>query len=200
MDSENTLMAAGIHRALYEQGWSRLGDAAAAALIAYVGGARPFATELQYNLLGDPATGFSGTNGLPASGPCGPPGPVGYDEWLRLNFAAVERGRPLAQPAADPDADGLDNAAEFAAGTDPRDGASRLWISGVSVAASGDVPATVRFDWPSVAARFYAVQIATNLWEGFQPYTNGLPATPPLNVHTCAVDAAGPVYLRVTVE
>lgn len=62
-------------------------------------------------------------------------------------------------PAADPDGDGLPNAHEAAAGTDPRDAASRLTVRTLEFPSAN----LARLRWPSAPAKFYRVQASTDL-------------------------------------
>jgi hypothetical protein len=54
--------------------------------------------------------------------------------------------------------------------------------------------------WQSVTGRTYSVLAATNLMTGFTALTNGLPATPTVNVYTDKVNGAGQKFYRVGVE
>ena len=54
--------------------------------------------------------------------------------------------------------------------------------------------------WQSAAGRVYTLQATTNLLTGFSALTNGLPATPTVNVYTDAVNGAGQKFYRVGVE
>jgi len=78
-----------------------------------------------------------------------------YDQWATRIFGSA--GQPSASPNADPDHDGLNNAGEFAAGTNPLDGSSALRL--VQVAITGN-QATV--SWASVANKQYVLEAATN--------------------------------------
>ncbi len=62
-------------------------------------------------------------------------------------------------PAADPDGDGQPNFAEAAAGTDPRDHASRFAVRALEFPAAG----TARLRWPSAPGKFYRVQASSDL-------------------------------------
>jgi Bacterial TSP3 repeat len=61
-------------------------------------------------------------------------------------------------PSDDSDGDGLTNAQEFAAGTDPQSGASALRVSAIS----GDVP-TIRIDFASVFGKSYQLEYKDDL-------------------------------------
>jgi len=62
-------------------------------------------------------------------------------------------------PAADPDGDGIPNSAEAAAGTDPRDPASRFALRNIECPSAD----RVRLRWPSAPAKVYRVQASTDL-------------------------------------
>ncbi|HEX3798549.1 MAG TPA: matrixin family metalloprotease [Verrucomicrobiae bacterium] len=66
-----------------------------------------------------------------------------------------------AAPAADPDHDGFNNAAEYVAGTNPTDAASFLKLDGVTHAANGNT-----VTWQSVASHRYQLVFSTNLVTG----------------------------------
>ena len=79
-----------------------------------------------------------------------------YEQWATRLFGSSSS--PSAAPGADPDHDGLSNAGEYAAGTNPLDPASVFRLLQVSV--SGN-QATV--NWQSVAAKQYVIESATSI-------------------------------------
>jgi hypothetical protein len=79
-----------------------------------------------------------------------------YDQWATRIFGGT--GVPSASPGADPDHDGLTNAAEYAAGTNPLDASSVLRLLQIAVTAN---QATV--GWQSVASKQYVLESATNI-------------------------------------
>lgn len=79
-----------------------------------------------------------------------------YDQWATRIFG--NSGLPAASPNADPDHDGLNNAAEFAAGTNPLDPSSALRLLGVTVTGS---QATI--GWQSIVSKQYVLESATNV-------------------------------------
>jgi hypothetical protein len=98
----------------------------------------------------------------------------------------------------DVDRDGMDNHGEWVAGTDPTNAFSRLMLfNPVKAAEAGMV---VR--WSSESNRFYTLKLSTNLT--LDPFTailsNRMPATPPVNMHTDAVERSGGVFYRIAVE
>jgi hypothetical protein len=106
---------------------------------------------------------------------------------------------PMAAMAAiegtDTDGDGMSDAREALAGTDPTDLGSTLRVRAM-VSAGG----LVRIEWDSVAGRTYRLEQAPAVSGPFVPVAVGLVATPPVNA--CEVPAAkgGAVFYRVSVE
>ncbi|MGZ5528549.1 MAG: thrombospondin type 3 repeat-containing protein [Limisphaerales bacterium] len=70
--------------------------------------------------------------------------------WLLQNF-----GTTKIEPSADPDNDGMSNAEEYLAGTDPNDKNSSLRITAATFGSDGANPALT---WTSVPSRYYYVQ------------------------------------------
>lgn len=70
-------------------------------------------------------------------------------------------------PFGDPDGDGFTNAFEYRAGTDPRNGASRLDLRAVEVA--GNV---LRLEWSTVPGKKYRIQLRDTLTELFRDVTD----------------------------
>jgi len=116
------------------------------------------------------------------------------DDWELRYFGTTTR---TAGPA-DPDLDGMSNAAEQAAGTDPTDPGSVFTF--LSAATAPDKGALV-LSWRSVAGRTYEVRATPGLPGSFaQVVVTSIPATPPVNVSTVAISAAvGSAYYRVAV-
>lgn len=54
--------------------------------------------------------------------------------------------------------------------------------------------------WQSVTGRVYTLQSATNLMNAFSDLTNGIPATPTVNVYTDTVNGAVQKFYRVKLE
>jgi len=103
-------------------------------------------------------------------------------------------GRTNAAPAADPDADGLDNQDEFITGTDPTNRRSVLGIDTVTVTPTN----TLVLTWPSVSGRTYAIGRATNLLTGsFLPVASNIPATPPVNSAPLTLPAGDGAFFNV---
>jgi hypothetical protein len=85
--------------------------------------------------------------------------PVGdsYDAWAVAHFGSASA--PQAARTADPDGDGFNNAAEFAAGTDPNDASSALRILRLTVQTQ---PPGAVLTWESTAKHNYIVEAATD--------------------------------------
>jgi hypothetical protein len=96
----------------------------------------------------------------------------------------------------DADGDGLSDVDEFRCGTDPTNAYSCLVVSNLVTDAAGAV-----LSWPSVAGRSYTIRKAADLVVGFTSVVaSNLPAQPPMNVYTDAVDPGPAVFYRVTTE
>ncbi len=102
-----------------------------------------------------------------------------------------------ADPADDPDEDGMLNGQEYGAGTHPSNGLS------VFRAISPDYSSVVSgtgfvIRWSSETGQVYAIDRSTNLVGGaFPTLTYDLFATPPVNSHTDYVGGAGPFFYRI---
>lgn len=116
------------------------------------------------------------------------------DAWEIANFGSTNSAAGVA--GADADHDGMSNAAEFMAGTDPNNAASVFRVTDLAVVTNEQFT----ISWPSVAGRTYRVQRATNLLSGFvETLAWGIPATPPENTHAADMRADGG-FVRVVVE
>jgi hypothetical protein len=92
----------------------------------------------------------------------------------------------------------MNNLAEYLAGTNPNDITSLLELTDAVSTPSDPGKFIVR--WQSATGRVYALRATTNLLEGFSALTNGIPATPTVNVYTDTVNGVGQKFYRVNVE
>jgi subtilisin family serine protease len=114
------------------------------------------------------------------------------DTWERALFNSTT----VATVTSDFDLDGVSDAAEFLAGTDPKDERSFLAITSVSAVAGPIV-----IHWASAPNRFYAVERAFDLSGRFSVLAENLAATPPQNVFADPVTAEGRVrFYRIRAE
>ncbi|MDA0990540.1 MAG: thrombospondin type 3 repeat-containing protein, partial [Verrucomicrobia bacterium] len=116
-----------------------------------------------------------------------------------------------AAPDADSDWDGLSNRDEYWAGTDPTNPASFFIISDmiptgtyatVISPEATSIVVTVEANvltWSSIPDRLYNVYASTNLMTASTLVTGLLPATPPLNTVTVAVDVLDIQFYSISV-
>ena len=103
------------------------------------------------------------------------------DFWENTYF----HGRTTAHPDSDTDHDGMKNAEEEIAGTDPTNKLSRLLITRIEKVN----PSTILVAWPSVSNRVYAVHRETSLSNGIPSVArSNLLAHPPENTITFPED------------
>ncbi|MBA4386695.1 MAG: hypothetical protein C0404_01870, partial [Verrucomicrobia bacterium] len=121
-------------------------------------------------------------NGIPSS-------------WLIQYFGGTNVVNGHAQE--DWDHDGMNNLAEYIAGTIPTNAGSILQVSRVED--RGGTNLVIK--WSSVAGKFYAIKTSTNLLVGFDGVTKtNIPATPTINTQTVSVDQVNSRFYRVAVE
>jgi hypothetical protein len=123
------------------------------------------------------------TNGIP-------------DVWETQYFGSTTNTEGAA--GADWDKDGLSNYGEWMAGTDPTNSTSAFRFTNVVQ----NVGAGMVLRWSSESNRYYTVKLSTNLQS--DPFndvlTNRVPANPPVNVYTDAVERSGGAFYKVMVE
>jgi Tol biopolymer transport system component len=112
------------------------------------------------------------------------------DQWELTNFNSLD-----ADAAADTDADGMSNAAEFAAGTSPSDPQSRLYLKAISI----NEKAELVLKWAAVAGRAYKIQVRPRLIDGgWEDLTDAVSAASAEATISLPVTApASELYLRV---
>jgi hypothetical protein len=131
---------------------------------------------------------------------CGAPGDDDADRDGLIDAFEVwyleNTGTSDGAPWQDQDGDGVPDADEEIAGTDPADAQSYPALTGIAPTASGrDVVLT----WPSVSGRRYSLYAASDLAGAWQLVTQGIAATPDMNACTTALEhAAG--FFRLGVE
>ena len=105
-------------------------------------------------------------------------------------------GHTGVDPYDDPDHDGMNNYAEYRAGTSPLDPQSRFQIVMVRPDPTGAF-----VDWSTVSGKFYTVQRSSTLLDGFTDLQVHIPATAPLNTfHDTSSAGAAPFFYRIRVE
>jgi subtilisin family serine protease len=113
------------------------------------------------------------------------------DSWERQNFGNLS----TATANTDFDRDGLSDANEFHAGTDPNNHESLLKIMAVTT----DAGTGVKLQWSSVSGKTYAVQRTTRIEAGFVEFiAQDIPATLPTNIfQDTTATGGGPYYYRI---
>src|ERR1043165_6563476 len=113
------------------------------------------------------------------------------DAWERSYF-----GRTGIDPFADPDGDGLNNLAEYKAGTNPNDFQSQFRFIRITSQAQG-----VLVEWSSVTNRLYSIFRSPQLLTGFQTLVGNRQATPPTNSYLDATATPpGPYFYRLQLQ
>jgi hypothetical protein len=115
------------------------------------------------------------------------------DDWEKAYFGAVTTNRTQF---TDTDGDGITDYAEFIAGTNPTNAASRFYFTGEIL--PGDN--LVQMQWTVVTNRRYQVNVSTNL-SSWGPVTAWLQASnnPTMN-YTVTNSGSGSPFYRVQVE
>lgn len=94
-----------------------------------------------------------------------------YDSWAAAIFGSA--GLPEASRTADPDGDGLNNAGEFAAGTDPKNPNSALKILTLTVQSQ---PPQATLAWQSATNRSYIIEYASSPEGPWTPLGSAMPS------------------------
>lgn len=113
------------------------------------------------------------------------------DYWERYYFGLIG-----VDPNDDPDFDGMNNYAEYRAGTNPLDENSRFEF--VNVVSE---PQGVRVEWPGLDGIYYVLQRSPTLMTGFTNLATHILGTPPLNVfHDTNVSSGTSFFYRLQIE
>jgi len=106
-------------------------------------------------------------------------------------------GQTGVDPDDDPDADGLTNADEWKAGTDPNDYQSQFKFIHIDPS-----PAVgLRVEWSSSAGKTYTVLRSATVLGGFEAIASGISATPPANIYPDpTATGEGPYFYLLRVE
>src|SRR5579859_6031270 len=119
----------------------------------------------------------------------------GLPDWWELQYFGRQTG---TDPNADPDHDGMNNLAEWIAGTNPTNAASVLRLTLVSATNANNVV----ISWSSVAGKNYWLARSTNLAAGFNTVVStNIAATAPTNTLTdTAILPGNTRFYRVGVQ
>lgn len=119
----------------------------------------------------------------------------GLPDWWELQYFGHLTG---SDPTADPDRDGMNNLAEWIAGTNPTNAASSLRLTLASATNANNVVVS----WSSVAGKNYWLARSTNLATGFNTLVaTNIAATAPTNILTdTAILPGNTRFYRVGVQ
>ena len=115
------------------------------------------------------------------------------DAWEQNYFGAVVTNRTQT---TDTDHDGMSDYAEFIAGTDPTNAASRFYFNNISRPSNG----LVTMQWTAITNRLYQVSTSTNL-QSWSPITSWIQASnSPAMTYTATNATRGSHFYRVQVR
>jgi len=114
------------------------------------------------------------------------------DAWEQTYLGTVTTN---STQSTDTDHDGMSDYAEFIAGTDPMNAASRFCFTGTGTPHNGVVEIT----WTAVTNRLYQVNVSTNL-SSWQPVTDWLQASNSSTMSYVATNSVKSSYYRVQVK
>ncbi len=114
----------------------------------------------------------------------------------------IEAIPDVVYASLDSDGDGMDNYAEYLAGTDPGSIDSVLQVD-MDKPEKKDVtvPQGAVIRWKSVGNRYYGVWRTSDLMEGFMLIESNIPGTPPVNMYEDFTGTnGGPYFYRIKAE
>ena len=104
-------------------------------------------------------------------------------------------GRTGIDPFADPDGDGMNNLAEYRAGTDPNSAASGLRFTEILPVKTG-----IELKWLSQDYKTYALQRSASLSSKFVDIQTGIAGTAPTNTFVDTTATGGPYLYRLRMD
>ncbi|MBA4386936.1 MAG: hypothetical protein C0404_03080 [Verrucomicrobia bacterium] len=120
------------------------------------------------------------------------------DSWKIQYFGSTNATTAAAM--CDADGDGMNNYAEWRAGTNPQDAGSALRVQGSGCQEGGPSGTNMVLQWPGVAGKFYTIQRSTNLMNGFPTVVaTNIAGVGGMNSRTVQVDQVCGYY-RVKLE
>jgi hypothetical protein len=124
------------------------------------------------------------------------PDGYGIPAWWKLQYFGATNGTNTAA-LEDWDHDGMNNLAEYKAGTCPTNAQSLLRIAGWTM----DQTPGFAIGWTSVAGKYYTIRSTTNLLQGFPDFiSNNILAAPMTNSCVVPIDQADRRFYRVIVN
>ncbi|MDD4869537.1 MAG: thrombospondin type 3 repeat-containing protein [Kiritimatiellae bacterium] len=130
--------------------------------------------------------------------------PKSYDGmpywWLNEYFGVGSAYEAEGMADYDDDGDGMNNYAEYVAGTNPTNLCSTLALS-IDSTNEVDPANGIVIKWNSVGGHFYTMKRSTNLIQGFFDISNNIPATPPINTfNDVSATNSGQYFYRIIAE
>ena len=115
------------------------------------------------------------------------------DDWELFYFGSLD----VVTEDSDFDGDGQTDVEEYIAGTDPTDPESFFWIHDMDIVPG--FPSVFVLRWNSVSNRLYQVERVLDVASDYEPVSDVLPATPPVNVFMEPAPDSDIFYYRVRV-
>ena len=115
------------------------------------------------------------------------------DDWELFYFDSLD----VVTADSDFDEDGQTDIEEYIAGTDPTDSESFFWVDDMDIVPG--FPSEFVLRWMSVSNRIYRVERVLDVVSEYEPVSDDLPATPPINEFTEPAPDSDIFYYRVRV-